>query len=173
MQLNIQRRHKHLQPIPRLPKLGNAIKQPRDKHKQETAECNSDIYLVVQLIAAVKLILVFRHQTGKLQLTACILIFFHKINNLFHLPVILKPVAALRTKFKILCCLISAVAAAPISMTTASLIHQSQMLRQNLHLVPARDRLSNFRIQLIQGIAATHLHIIMPVPFKTWNKKQR
>ena len=85
----------------------------------------------------------------------------------------LKPISTFRTKLKILCRLISAVAAAPVSISTASLIHQSQVLRQNLHLLPARNGLAHFRIQLIQGIAAAHPHVIMPVPFEAWNEEQR
>ena len=87
MQLkNIQRRHKHLQPIPRLPKLGNAIKQPVINTNRKPQNVMSDIYLVVQLIAAVKLILVFRHQTGEFQLTASM---FHLIHTTTHFPSLL------------------------------------------------------------------------------------
>ena len=60
-----------------------------------------------------------------------------------------------------------------IPMLFGFLIHQRQMLWQNLHLLPTGNAFSNFRIQLIQSITATHLHVIMPVPFEAWNKEQR
>ena len=90
-----------------------------------------------------------------------------------HFLPFLKPIAALRTELKIFRCLISAVAAPPVSISIPPLIHHCQMLRQNLHLLPAGNGLSDLRIQLIQGIAAAHLHVIMPVPFETWNEEQR
>lgn len=80
----------------------------------------------------------------------------------------LKSVSTLRTIFKILCRLISAMTAVSECSTIPALLNPPQMLRKYFYLFATGNSFPDFRIEFIQGIAATRLYIIMPVPLKTY-----
>ncbi len=89
---------------------------------------------------------------------------------------ILKPFPTLRTILKVLIGFISAILASLMSINAklalALLTYQCQMPGHDLWLLAAGDRPADLRVQLIECVTAGGLHVIVPVPLETRDKKQ-
>ena len=104
----------------------------------------------------------------------------HKASYLFYsfsftgFEATLESCSALRTKIKVLCCLVSTLSASLITgRKSSSAAYLCQMTWQDLNLFTSCDHLTNLRIKLINSSAAAGLHVVMPVPLEGRYKEKR
>lgn len=91
-----------------------------------------------------------------------------------------KPPAAFWAVLKVLLCLITAVITLFPGLTVpvvivfppASLLHQSQIIRSYIRLLPVKQRFTHLGVQLVDGPAAGHLNIKPFIPFKQRNEEK-
>lgn len=83
---------------------------------------------------------------------------------------LLESSSTFRAEFKLLVRLESAVTTS-LESAFVSRLHLRQILLQYFYILASCDSFSNFRIKRINRITACALYIVLPVPFKAWDKK--